>query len=267
MSNGKPPIHPICEGRTVYTKAKLAKLQKENNNKNSILYPIVTEEMAIVRNNVSRIASERQLLDSYCAASIGISKYLWSFWMSDPKRNLSVEAMLALSDLLGCTFNELIMGENAPIRLSKKCSLLYTVIKSRAVLHATCDKLLGSTPIAPVESRKLIYCRMKERADDLNRPLRNILLETSLDFSGVARDCTAEDPAFNSRLPAFFGLCAFFDDNADYFVRQDISNYSMIANKQPVESMYQKTIGKFAALTTEQQENILGYLLHERYLK
>lgn len=265
MKNGTLSIHPICNGRTIYTKAKLMKMQKES--ESVILYPIVMNEMIVVRNNVEQILRERQIMGAYCASAIGISKSHWSYWMADPKRNLSVEALLALSDLLGCSFHELIMGEKGSIKLPKKCSLLYQVIKSRAGLHAICDKILNETPVTKIDTKKLIYLRLRERANDLNRPLRNYLIETSLEFVSTAKEFSSKDPAFKSRIPAFFGFCGFFEDNADYLARQDFSDYEMLAGRHVVEDIYRKTIGKFASLTEEQQVSILGYLLYERYLR
>lgn len=265
MSRETPSTHPICNGRTTYTSTKLKKIKKDSDR--AILYPIVAKEMAVVRKNVEQIVNERQLVGTYVAATIGISKATWCYWLNDPNRNLSVEAMLALSDLIGCTFHELVMGEDAPIKLPKKCSLLYSVIKSRAELHAVCDKILAKTPAEKIPPQKLIYYRLRERANDLNKPLRNYFIETSLEFIPTVREFSSEDPAFKGRLPIFFGFCGFYDDNADFLARQDLSECRMTVGGREVEPIYRKTIGKFAALSEEQQLDILGYLLHERYMK
>lgn len=265
MNGGNSPTHPICEGRKVYTKAKLEKLQKESGR--AILYPITTEEMAVVRKNLEKIIQERQLMSTYIASTIGISKSRWSYWMNDESRNLSVDALLALSDLLGCTLHELVMGEDTPIKLPKKCTLLYSIIKSRAELHAVCDKILNKTSAEMIPTKKLVYNRLSERANDLNQPLRCYLLEESFEFIPAVREFAREDPAFHGRFPAFYGFCGFFDDNADFLARQDFSECRMTVHGREIENIYQKTIGKFAALSEGQQVDILGYLLNERYMK
>lgn len=265
MQQDHPLPHPVCAGRTVYSKASLEKLQQKDSH--GILTGITNAEMAIVRANVTKIIQERQLSNAYFAAAVGVSKSQWSYWMSDPKRNLSVRAMLALSDLLGCSLHELVMGEKGCIRLPVRCALLYSVIRSQAALHALCDKHLAQLSAEPIETEKLIYLRLCERANDKNRPLRTILIQTSLEFVPAAKDFSAPDPIFKGRLPTFYGLCGLFDDHADFLARQDFSACKMSAAGRIVEPIYQKTIGKFASLSEDQQLAILSSLLHARYLK
>ena len=255
--------HPICEGRTVYTEKDFKNMVE--NKGDHVITPTFNEQMAIVRNNVKNIIAGRNLLDSYVAQMIGWDKTHYSKWMTEPERNLSLTAAAKLSDLLGCSLHELVMGEPKPIKLPRLCALLYTIIKSRAVLHADCDKLIAQSKTEEVDIENLVYKRLQERADDKNEEMYQMIVKwNNAELKQVAFKLQ-QNGKYIGRLPMIYAICVCLEDSPDYLLRQNFGSCEMTANGKTVEDRYTRTIGNFAALDKERQEDIIAELTCRRY--
>lgn len=254
--------HPVCNGRTIYT-ADMFKSMVENRG-DHVITAIFNKEMAVVRQNVKEIFRERALMDSYVAQMLGWDKTHYSKWMSEPERNLSLSAAAAMSNLVGCSLNELVMGEKKPIRLPRTATLLYSIIKSRAALHAVCDKMLSQTPKAEIPLEDLVYSRLEDRADDLNEDIYQMVVKWNAELKQVAFKLL-RNGKYIGRLPMIYAICVCTEDSPDYLLRQNISSCDMTADGKEVEARYRSTIGTFMALARSDQENILADLVYKRY--
>lgn len=254
--------HPICAGRTIYTEADF-KAMAENRG-DHVITAVFNGEMAVLRQNVSRIVAERNMLDSYVAQMLGWDKTHYSKWMSEPERNLSLTAAVNMSALFGCSLHELVMGEQKPIKLPKLCALLYTIIKSRAALHAECDKFIAQSEPKEIDIEDLVYGRLQERADDKNEELYQMIVKWNLELKQVAFKLQ-QNGKYIGRLPMIYAICVCLDDSPDFLLRQNFGSCEMTADGKTVEDRYAKTIGAFAALDRERQVDIIAELTCRRY--
>lgn len=256
--------HAVCQGRTIYTDEMFRGMVQ--NRGDHVITDTFNKEMSVVRKNVKAICAERDYMDSYVAQMIGWDKTHYSKWMSEPERNLSLSAAIALSNLLGCSLHELIMGENKPIRLPKMCALLYSIVRSRATLHAECDKYISQCAKESIQIEDLVYSRLQERADDMNEDLYQMIVKWNAELKQVAFKLL-QNGRYIGRLPMIYAICVCTEDSPDYLLRQNIADCDMTADGKMVEDRYKQTIGAFTALTRVQQESVLASLTCKRYFQ
>ena len=263
MAENKRQIHPIWEGRSVMTAEQYAEMQTGYEDR--LITTFFNEQMAIVRQTVSGILAQRQLSDSYAAQMIGYDKTQYSKWMNEPNRNLSPSTIVPMSNLLGCSANEFVVGEKRPIALPKLEALIYSIIRKRAAWHADCDKLISSYTAKELPYQELICERIMDRADDMNVNPYLLLTEKSVEMKQIAEKMV-ETHQFVGRLPLLYGVCMFLKDSADYYLRQNYAPCEMTADGKPVEEKYKQTIGAFAALSKKEKHEITAKMVLARYM-
>lgn len=259
MSN-TATAHPICKGRKIYVAADFKDMLQ--NRSDHVITAVFNSEMAVVRQNVKELCRERDMMDSYVAQMLGWDKTQYSKWMNEPERNLSLTAAIQLCTLLGCTLNELIMGESKPVKLPKLSVALYEIIRSKAALHAECDKMMVQIDDLTIED--LVYARLQERADDKNEDLYQMIVKWNAELKQVAFRLL-RNKKFIGRLPMVYAICVCTEDSPDFLLQQNIAHCNMTANGKLVEDRYKQTLGRFVSLSTENQHKILATLINARY--